>query len=197
MKGTFKKAVALGSAIALVGGLAACGSSSGDGTAELKFQTWNLKNEKFTDYFEGLIDQFEKENPGITIKWVDQPADNYEDKLSTDAAAGELPDVVDMGPEPAYTLASAGILLNLADAVPEAEDDFLPAAWDAATLKGTDLEEGTYGFPGTSTPVPPSITKRCLRSAASPWIRTTRRPSRTTSSRWPTPSAPTAVASMH
>ena len=147
MKGTFKKAVALGSAIALVGGLAACGSSSGDGTAELKFQTWNLKNEKFTDYFEGLIDQFEKENPGITIKWVDQPADNYEDKLSTDAAAGELPDVVDMGPEPAYTLASAGILLNLADAVPEAEDDFLPAAWDAATLKGTDLEEGTYGFP--------------------------------------------------
>ena len=52
MKGTFKKAVALGSAIALVGGLAACGSSSGDGTAELKFQTWNLKNEKFTDYFE-------------------------------------------------------------------------------------------------------------------------------------------------
>ena len=52
-----------------------------------------------------------------------------------------------MGPEPAYTLASAGILLNLADAVPEAEDDFLPAAWDAATLKGTDLEEGTYGFP--------------------------------------------------
>ena len=77
MKGTFKKAVALGSAIALVGGLAACGSSSGDGTAELKFQTWNLKNEKFTDYFEGLIDQFEKENPGITIKWVDQPADNY------------------------------------------------------------------------------------------------------------------------
>ncbi len=147
MKGTFKKAVALGSAIALVGGLAACGSSSGGGTAELKFQTWNLKNEKFTDYFEGLIDQFEKENPGITIKWVDQPADNYEDKLSTDAAAGELPDVVDMGPEPAYTLASAGILLNLADAVPEAEDDFLPAAWDAATLKGTDLEEGTYGFP--------------------------------------------------
>ncbi len=34
-----------------------------------------------------LIDQFEKENPGITIKWVDQPADNYEDKLSTGAAA--------------------------------------------------------------------------------------------------------------
>ena len=125
MKGTFKKAVALGSAIALVGGLAACGSSSGDGTAELKFQTWNLKNEKFTDYFEGLIDQFEKENPGITIKWVDQPADNYEDKLSTDAAAGELPDVVDMGPEPAYTLASAGILLNLADAVPQLRSHLL------------------------------------------------------------------------
>ncbi|MFR4547983.1 MAG: extracellular solute-binding protein [Bifidobacterium breve] len=57
-------------------------------------QTWNLKN-RSSPTTSRTDRQFEKENPGITIKWVDQPADNYEDKLSTDAAAGELPDVVD------------------------------------------------------------------------------------------------------
>ena len=147
MRNIFKKTIAVAAALVMTGGLVACGSSGSSGSTELKFQTWNLKNDKFTSYFEDLIAQFEKENPGVTIKWVDQPADNYEDKLSTDAAAGELPDVVDMGPEAAYTLAKAGILLDVAKAAPEAEKEYLPAAWSAATLKGKDLPEGTYGFP--------------------------------------------------
>ncbi|RGU87791.1 ABC transporter substrate-binding protein [Bifidobacterium adolescentis] len=147
MKVTIKKAIALASAIAMAGTLAACGGSDTAGSTTLKFQTWNLKNEKFTSYFEDLIAKFEKENQGVTIKWVDQPADNYEDKLSTDAAAGELPDVVDMGPEAAYTLANGGILMDISKEAPDAKDDFLDAAWQAATFKGPDLEEGTYGFP--------------------------------------------------
>ncbi|WP_288923297.1 ABC transporter substrate-binding protein [Bifidobacterium pullorum] len=148
MKPTIKKAIALVSAVAMAGTLAGCGGDGADGGAtELKFQTWNLKNDKFTSYFEDLIAKFEEDHPGVTIKWVDQPADNYEDKLSTDAAAGELPDVVDMGPEAAYTLANGGVLLNVAEAAPDAKDDYLEAAWEAATFKGPELEEGTYGFP--------------------------------------------------
>lgn len=147
MKVTIKKAIALASAATLAVSLAGCGGDASSDGIELRFQTWNLKNDKFTSYFEDLIDQFEQEHEGVTITWVDQPADNYEDKLSTDAAAGELPDVVDMGPEAAYTLANGGMLLNVAEAVPEAEDDYLEAAWEAATFKGPELEEGTYGFP--------------------------------------------------
>lgn len=146
MKVTIKKAVALVSAVAMAGTLAACGSTNKSDGNSLKFQTWNLKNDKFTSYFEDLISKFEKEN-NVTIEWVDQPADNYEDKLSTDAAAGELPDVVDMGPEAAYTLANAGVLMDISKEVPEAKDDFLESAWEAATFKGPQLEEGTYGFP--------------------------------------------------
>ncbi|BDR53243.1 sugar ABC transporter substrate-binding protein [Bombiscardovia nodaiensis] len=134
---------------AAVVSLTGCGggsSSSGD-SKELKFQTWNLKNDKYTSYFEDLIKQFEKENTGVHIKWVDQPADNYEDKLSTDAAAGELPDVIDMGPEAAYTLASAGALLDIAKEDPKAKDQYLDAAWQSATFKGPHMEDGTYGLP--------------------------------------------------
>lgn len=123
------------------------GSTGGSGglSGEITFQTWNLKNDKYTPYFEDLIDAFEAEHPGTTITWVDQPAEGYQEKLSADAAAGSLPDVVDMGPEAAYTLGQAGAILDIAEADPQAEDLYLPKAWEAMTFDG--LGGGTYGYP--------------------------------------------------
>lgn len=128
------------------GGDAAGGDASADGeiTGEITFQTWNLKG-GYEEYFTDLVAAFEEEHPGTSVEWVDQPAEGYQDKLSADAAAGNLPDVVDMGPEAAYTLAQAGTLLNVAEADPEAEDAYLPTAWDAMTFDGVD--GGTYGYP--------------------------------------------------
>ncbi|WP_155055312.1 ABC transporter substrate-binding protein [Streptomyces blattellae] len=120
-------------------------ASDGEVSGTITFQTWNLKNDKFTPYFNDLIASFEKENPGTTIKWVDQPAEGYQDKLSADAAAGSLPDVVDMGPEAAYTLAQSGVLLDLSKEDPEAQDQYLDKAWEAMTFEG--LGGGTYGYP--------------------------------------------------
>lgn len=136
--------------IALVGCSGSAGGGGGsdvDGeiTGAITFQTWNLKNDKFTPYFEGLITDFESQNPGTDITWVDQPAEGYQDKLSADAAAGTLPDVMDMGPESAYTLAQAGVLLDVAEAAPDSEGDYLDKAWEAMTFDGID--GGTYGFP--------------------------------------------------
>ncbi|MFF1399956.1 ABC transporter substrate-binding protein [Streptomyces sp. NPDC058287] len=111
---------------------------------KITFQTWNLKG-GYKQYFEGLVDAFEKKHPGTTVKWVDQPAEGYQDKLSADAAAGNLSDVVDMGPEAARTLADAGTLLNVAEDDPKAEKNYLPAAWKAMTFK--DVKGGTYGYP--------------------------------------------------
>ncbi|MGW0583565.1 extracellular solute-binding protein, partial [Streptomyces sp. NPDC002920] len=92
-----------------------------------------------------LVAAFEKKYPGTDVKWIDQPADGYSEKLSADAAAGNLPDVVDLGPEAGYTLAGADMLLNIAKADPSAKKDFLPAAWNAMTWAGID--GGTYGYP--------------------------------------------------
>ncbi|MFI5798071.1 ABC transporter substrate-binding protein [Streptomyces sp. NPDC051677] len=120
-------------------------ASGGEVSGTITFQTWNLKNDKFTSYFNDLIASFEKANPGTDVKWVDQPAEGYQDKLSADAAAGSLPDVVDMGPEAAYTLAQAGTVLDLGKADPEAKGKYLDKAWEAMTFDG--LGGGTYGYP--------------------------------------------------
>lgn len=42
-------------------------------SGNITFQTWSLKNEKFTPYFEKLIADFQKENPKVKVKWMDQP----------------------------------------------------------------------------------------------------------------------------
>jgi multiple sugar transport system substrate-binding protein len=104
------------------------GPVSGEVKGEITFQTWNLR-EKYADYFNGVVAAFEKENPGTKVKWVDQPADGYADKLQADAAADALPDVLNTTPDLGYPLAKAGLLLDLDVATPEAKTDYLPNAW--------------------------------------------------------------------
>ena len=135
--------------------LGACGIGGGDSdestapvsgkvTGEITFQTWNLKG-SYADYFNGLVTAFQKANAGTTVKWIDQPPEGYQDKLSADAAAGSLPDVVDIGPEAAFTLANAGMLLDLSKTDPGAQSAYLPKAWDAN--KFASLGGGTYAYP--------------------------------------------------
>ncbi|MEV0007091.1 sugar ABC transporter substrate-binding protein [Streptomyces sp. NPDC051840] len=118
-------------------------AASGKITGEISFQTWNLKA-SFKDYFNGLIADFEKKNPGTEVKWIDQPADGYADKLSADAAGGTLPDVVNLDRDTGAALADAGELLNLDQADPEAAKTYLKGAWDGNEWKEAD---GHFAYP--------------------------------------------------
>lgn len=145
---TVAAGIALASALALTactGSTPAPGDAAGDGEieGEISFQTWSLKNDKFTPYFESVIDAFEEENPDATVNWIDQPADGYEDKILQQAESGELPDVINLPPEYAYSLASAGQLLDL-EGASEALDDYVSGGVDAYTYDGL---EGSFGFP--------------------------------------------------
>ena len=111
------------------------------------FQTWNLKNDKYTPYFEALIKAYEKDHPDVTVKWLDAPSDGYEDKLSSEAAAGELPDIVDGGNSILYGLAKAGALLDVSKQAPDAEKDYYEGAWKSVTMQGNGVEKGAYGLP--------------------------------------------------
>lgn len=127
------------------GGGAAPGGGSADGEigGEITFQTWSLKNDKFTPYFEGIVDAFEKENPGTTVNWIDQPANGYEDKILQQAESGELPDVINLPPEFAFSLAAAGQLSDLTQ-TSKVLGDYIEGGVDAYSYDGL---EGAYGFP--------------------------------------------------
>ncbi|UNK71179.1 extracellular solute-binding protein [Microbacterium sp. H1-D42] len=144
--------LAAGAAASVVLVLAGCtgagapqsgGSADGEITGEITFQTWSLKNDKFTPYFENVIDSFEKEHEGVKVKWIDQPADGYEDKILQQAESGELPDVVNLPPEYAAELAKAGQLVDLKKDS-KVIGDYVDGGLAGYTYDGL---EGTYGFP--------------------------------------------------
>ncbi|MFJ3824214.1 ABC transporter substrate-binding protein [Streptomyces nodosus] len=147
-----RRALAVAVVSALVLPLSACGSSDDGGGStdasgaiegDITFQTWNLRA-NFKSYFDGLIAGFEKEHPGTHVKWIDQPAEGYPDKLSADAAGGTLPDVVNVSPDLLAPLAKAGLALDLDKAAAKYRSEYLDGAWTGQGIPGMT---GTYAFP--------------------------------------------------
>ncbi|WP_316768729.1 ABC transporter substrate-binding protein [Streptomyces sasae] len=132
--------------------LSACGSgedgggstdASGKVEGDITFQTWNLRA-NFKPYFDGLISDFEKKYPDTHVKWIDQPAEGYADKISADAAGGTLPDVVNVSPDLVAPLARAGLALDLDKAAAKYKSEYLEGAWASHRIPGMS---GTYAFP--------------------------------------------------
>jgi multiple sugar transport system substrate-binding protein len=166
----FRRYVAAATVLAAVLPLSACGAGSGDGGAadasgkiegKITFQTWNLQA-NFKPYFTGLIADFEKKYPGTEVKWVDQPAEGYADKISADAAGGTLPDVVNVSPDLVAPLAKAGLALDLDQAAATYKKEYLPGAWAGHRIPGMD---GTYAFPWYLNTGPLFYNKRLFEEA--------------------------------
>ncbi|WP_338692934.1 sugar ABC transporter substrate-binding protein [Streptomyces sp. Q6] len=144
-------------AVAVVGSLTtACGlggssdetgGSSASGKGPLKgtvtFETLQLKP-TFTKYVEGVIGDFEKKNPGVKVKWIDIPFQGAQEKLTADAGAGTLPDVVNLNPQFAQPLENKGLFVDMDSAAAKIKGDYVPGAWKAFTVPG---RPGSYGIP--------------------------------------------------
>ncbi|MFF4712470.1 ABC transporter substrate-binding protein [Streptomyces eurythermus] len=157
-------------AVALVLPLSACGSGGGDGgtsdasgkvEGDITFQTWNLRA-NFKDYFEDLIAAFEEKYPDTHVKWIDQPAEGYADKIGADAGGGTLPDVVNVSPDLVAPLARAGLALDLDKAAARYRKEYLPGAWAGHQVPGTT---GTYAFPWYLNTGPLFYNKALFRKA--------------------------------
>ncbi|MEV7678389.1 extracellular solute-binding protein [Streptomyces sp. NPDC088341] len=167
-----RRAVAVAAVLATVLPLSACGGgtdtdessdASGAVKGQITFQTWNLQA-NFKDYFNGVIEDFEKKYPDTEVRWVDRPAEGYADKLSADAVGGTLPDVVNVSPDQVAPLAKAGLALDLdQDSTAAAfRDEYLPDAWKSHQIPGM---EGTYGFPWYLNTGPMFYNKRLFKEA--------------------------------
>lgn len=122
------------------------GSAEGEITGQITFQTWSLKNDKFTPYFEKLIKDFEAEHEGVTINWIDQPGDGYEEKILQQANSGELPDVVNLPDTFAYQLAKLGKLTDLKTAAPDSLDAYVEGGLGGYSFEKEGVE-GTFAYP--------------------------------------------------
>lgn len=145
-----RSAVLAATAAVLAGcGLGGGGTSGGEVKAtgevkgEVSLQTWALKP-KFTDYVQGVIDAFQQKYPGTTVKWLDQPGDGYADKVLSQAASGELPDVVNLPPDMALPLAKQQMLLDIAANDDKLRTDYVKGGASAYEFAG---RPGAYAYP--------------------------------------------------
>lgn len=167
-KSRFIGAAAVVATAAMV--MTACGGGSksaevvsiqGKISGDITFQTWNLKS-GFKPYFTGVIADFEKLHPGTHVKWLDQPADGYAQKLQAQVTSGTLPDVVNTAPDLAYPLAQAGALVDLSKADPAASKLYLSKAWEATSYAAP---AGAYAYPWYLNTGPTFFNKKLFSEA--------------------------------
>ncbi|MER7175487.1 sugar ABC transporter substrate-binding protein [Streptomyces mesophilus] len=131
-------AVTLASALTLT----ACGGSSGsqasaDSKQTLSVWAMGTEGEKLAD----VAKVYEKANPNITVKVTPIGWDVAHQKLVAAAAAGKLPDVMQMGGSYMTEFADMGALEPV-DTKTFQKKDFFPAGWQQGEYEGE-----TYGVP--------------------------------------------------
>ncbi|GLW57480.1 ABC transporter substrate-binding protein [Kitasatospora phosalacinea] len=119
------------------------GAPSGKVGGTITLETLQLKP-TFTDYMNGVIAAYEKEHPGTEVNWVDIPFQGAQEKLTADAAAGNLPDVVNLNPQFAQALEAKGLFVDLDQAAAGVKASYVPGAWSAFQVPG---RQGSFGLP--------------------------------------------------
>jgi putative chitobiose transport system substrate-binding protein len=115
---------------------------SAAGEVNVEFWTMQLQPQ-FTEYFQSLIGNFESQNPGIKVNWVDVPWSAMENKILTAVSANTPPDVVNLNPVFASQLAGRNAWLDLDTKISEQErSSYLPNIWKASTLN-----DKSFGIP--------------------------------------------------
>lgn len=130
------------------GGDASSGAASGGDDVTLTF--WgtygNGGNSAQTDVLtKELIPEFQEQNPGITVNYVDMPYDGLKQKLTTTSAGGELPDLLRSDIGWVAQFAKLGVFRQLDGEMPNFDqlaDEVYPGA-----LATTAWDGHYYGLP--------------------------------------------------
>lgn len=71
---------------------------------------WTLQMGSFSDYMNGIIKEYEAQNPNIKIKWIDVPFSEGEKRTLASILSNNPPDLVNLNPDFSAILAQKGAL---------------------------------------------------------------------------------------
>lgn len=91
----------------------------------------------FDDYIKGVISDFEAQNPGIKVKWSDEPYGQIEQLVLTKASSNSLPDVINLNTLFLKKLAGLGALVNMDKAAADVKDQYFSGIWKSGDVGGT------------------------------------------------------------
>lgn len=121
------------------------GGDGGGGEPEpvtLRFSWWGADDRH--EYTQQLIDLYEEANPHVTIEPEFTEFEAYLDRLSTNVAGGDTPDVMQMDARWLREFANDGVLLELDDHIGE---DLDTSQLDELMLPTGQVDETTFAIP--------------------------------------------------
>lgn len=74
---------------------------------------WTLQMNDFAPYINGVIKEFEQENPDIKIKWIDVPFSEGEKRTLASVLSDTPPDLINLNPDFSALLAQRGALYEI------------------------------------------------------------------------------------
>ncbi|KIH99446.1 sugar-binding protein [Streptomonospora alba] len=127
---------------ALVMAATACGGGgSGDETVELRFSWWGADDRHETT--QEVIKRFEEANPDIKVTGEYTDWSSYWDRLATNTAANDAPDIITQEERYLREYADRGALLDLN----EVGDQLDTSKLDQLVMGGGELDGGLYAVP--------------------------------------------------
>lgn len=136
---TLVGAVTAATTILAITGCASGGGEAG-GDVTIEFAQW-WAPELPEGAFQGLIDQFEEENPGITVELISGPYASTKEQLFAGAASGTMPDVVGLDGAWVSDFAQQGAIADLTALMDENGMD------DSKLASQIQIDGSTYMIP--------------------------------------------------
>lgn len=108
---------------------------------EIEFWTINL-SPQFDEYFLNKIDEFEKNNPELKIKWEDINFSTINQQLRHHLATGDIPEVVNLSPQLMASLLEEDLLFPISTLAKDYSQEYYPLFWENGKYK-----DQYYAFP--------------------------------------------------
>ncbi|OZD31285.1 sugar ABC transporter substrate-binding protein [Rhodococcus sp. 06-1477-1B] len=138
------KLVGVAAAATTLLAMAGCSSNSSgtssDGNVTIEFAQW-WEPELGDGQFRGLMDEFEKENPGIKVDLVSGPYASTKEQLFAGAASGTMPDVVGLDGAWVSDFAKQGVIADLSKLMSDSGYD------DSQLASQIKVDGSTYMIP--------------------------------------------------
>lgn len=161
---TFLRAAGLTTfGLAAGGTLASCsnGGAAAKPTGKLSYPSWMWGEAGVGDYWKATVAEFQKQHADVTVSPTTIPANEYQDKITTQLAAGQSPDILPVFTNQIYQLIDNDMLAPLDDRL--AKTDWVGKE---LPLFGASQKDGKhYGVVLTASPWGFIYNKKILEAA--------------------------------
>ena len=115
---------------------------------------WTLQMANFSDYINGIIKEYEAQNPNIKIKWIDVPFSEGEKRTLASILSNNPPDLVNLNPDFSSILAQKGALEEI--------DENKLSEFNQDVIKSLKYQSKLYAIPWYATSAVTIYNKKLL-----------------------------------